>query len=89
MGGAGTSGKGAGGPAAPVDFGEAAEKEAVSTDSQGDAIMLDKGIFQFNKVGHKLVTLAPHPPFLPLLALYRQFFGSLLAEGVSHRCSFS
>lgn len=40
MGGAGASGKGAGDPAAPADFGEAAEKEDVSIDSRGDAIIL-------------------------------------------------
>lgn len=35
--------------------------------------MLDKGIFQFNKVGHKLVTLAPHPHFCPCLRCIDSF----------------
>lgn len=45
------SGGGAGGPPASADFGETEEKEAVSTDSQGDASILETGIFQFDKVG--------------------------------------
>ena len=46
MGGAGTSGKGARGPAAPADFGEAAEKEAISIDRRGDATMLARRLWQ-------------------------------------------
>lgn len=60
VGGAETPGGGAGGPAAPVDFREAAEKETVSIDSREDTIMLARRSWQGR--GRKHVTLAPRPP---------------------------
>ena len=59
MGGAGTSGKGARGPAAPADFGEAAEKEAISIDRRGDAIMLARRLWQNS--GASPLPLRPAP----------------------------